>query len=385
MTRSQWLAAALALVLLGLGAVWFLRHFELREVPVAPRLEGEAATNALAHARDFLRAMGLPAATDEARLANSRLPESGAVLLIDTDRKGIDPARAQALLGWVRDGGHLIVRAPTPERSRLATQRPDALFEALGVHTRYVPDLAYPDAAERLLFRSRSGRQAEAEVFFVGYYALEGYRPDDDILFDENGVHWIHRRIGRGAVTLLSDMDFLHNEALCEYDHALALWYLVNLHYEPPAAIWLVHSDEYPAFPVLLWRHAQPLFIATALLLAAWAWRSASRFGPLLPQPRPERRRLLEHIEASGRYHWTRGDRQRLVEALRWSLERRQSPPHRPTAIERAAWLAARTGQPTAVIESLLRGDPSDSPERFTAFARQVAGVRASPRHGTQR
>jgi hypothetical protein len=60
-----------------------------------------------------------------------------------------------------------------------------------------------------------------------------------------------------------------------------------------------------------------PALIACALLLALWIWSIVPRFGPIAPDAPPGRRRLLDHLRASGRYYWAKGLRARLVVAAR--------------------------------------------------------------------
>src|SRR5206468_1847446 len=70
-------------------------------------------------------------------------------------------------------------------------------------------------------------------------------------------------------------------------------------------------------------QHALPALVAAGLLLALWLWRIAPRFGPVAPDAPPARRRLLDHLRASGRYYWSQGLRARLVLAARDAALRR--------------------------------------------------------------
>jgi hypothetical protein len=72
------------------------------------------------------------------------------------------------------------------------------------------------------------------------------------------------------------------------------------------------------------------------------------RFGPVAPDAPPGRRRLLDHLRASGRYYWTKGLRSRLVVAARDAALRRivRAQPDFAGApqAERAARLARLAG-----------------------------------------
>jgi hypothetical protein len=93
--------------------------------------------------------------------------------------------------------------------------------------------------------------------------------------------------------------------------------------------------------------NAAPALAASAVLLALWVWSIAPRFGPVAPDLPPGRRRLLDHLRASGRYYWARGLRSRLVVAARDAalrrLNRAQPDFASASALERATRLAALT------------------------------------------
>jgi hypothetical protein len=62
--------------------------------------------------------------------------------------------------------------------------------------------------------------------------------------------------------------------------------------------------------------------VSAGVLLLIWLWYASMRFGPVLPAPALARRRLLEHIEASGRFLWRGGQAERLLKGVRQSLYR---------------------------------------------------------------
>ncbi|MGF1644725.1 MAG: DUF4350 domain-containing protein [Thiotrichales bacterium] len=311
----QRLLGALGLALTLLATLWFLRNFELREVTEPGRIEGEAARNPLYFARRLLTAMNLDTRVAPVPFAVGDLA-ADAVLVLDTERRRLVGDGLERLLAWVEGGGHLVLRAATPERNRDAEPAPDPLLERLGLRVRYSPDLAYPDAAVHYPFRSGDGRDDTLAIFFVGYYTLQGYRTDDDILFDANGAHVVHREYGAGAITVLSDMNFVRNEALCDQGHAAALWHLVHRVHAPPSRVYLAHSEAYPALPVLIWQRARAVVIATLLLALGLVAYFGTRFGPPRPPLDSARRQLRQHLEASAEYYWRRGEHARLLRPL---------------------------------------------------------------------
>ena len=60
-----------------------------------------------------------------------------------------------------------------------------------------------------------------------------------------------------------------------------------------------------------------------AIALLLWMWRVTPRFGPVLPDPERARRSLLHHLRASGRFLWSNGHANRLLESSREACLRR--------------------------------------------------------------
>jgi hypothetical protein len=116
------------------------------------------------------------------------------------------------------------------------------------------------------------------------------------------------------------------------------------------------------------------------LLLAAWLWRIMPRFGPLIPDPLPARRRLLDHLRASGLFHWNNGDVVRLTGAAREACMHKIGRTHPAIAAlpvpQCAARLAQLTGLPENQVVLALSGQPSDPPE-FTALIRTLQALEA--------
>jgi hypothetical protein len=125
---------------------------------------------------------------------------------------------------------------------------------------------------------------------------------------------------GKGKVALMAGSpqdNYFSNKRLGELDHAELLLHLTGLAGErtPVIMVQQLRSQRWPSY---LWQHYQPLLLGAAVTLALWLWGATRRFGALLPEPEQERRSLLEHIDASGRWLWQLpGGRARLLQAVR--------------------------------------------------------------------
>ena len=120
--------------------------------------------------------------------------------------------------------------------------------------------------------------------------------------------------------------------------------------------------------------HAAAVLVAGAVLLAAWLWRIAPRFGPIAPDPEPARRRLLDHLRASGRFQWSAGGAATLAEAAREAALRRVARAQPDFAglspAERSARLAASFDLPAEEAVRVLRPVQNLQPASFVSAMR---------------
>jgi hypothetical protein len=174
---------------------------------------------------------------------------------------------------------------------------------------------------------------------------------------------------GKGRVALLAT-DYFDNDNLQAYDHGELLLILAGLN-GPHAPVLIVQRIETPGWMAVLWRRFAPVLTGCATLLLLWLWGASRRFGPMLPEQENERRSLMEHIEASGRWLWKLpAGRELLLGAVRARIERlllRRAPQLRALpAHERAQQLASICKLHEADVHSALHQPASGEPARFT-------------------
>ena len=122
----------------------------------------------------------------------------------------------------------------------------------------------------------------------------------------QNNAWLLEIKRGSGLITLAANLDFIENAAIDDYDHAEFFWHLLHGLHPQPQNVWLIHQDDLPPLWKLLWERAWPLLLTLALAIPLGILALSPRFGPLQAAPTPERRRILEHIHASGRFMWKR-------------------------------------------------------------------------------
>ncbi len=380
MNRTQTFALLAALLGATLVATWLARHIDTREVHVPRALQGEAASNNLYAAREFLHAMGLHAETRSIGELPTALPPASSAIIIDHDREGWSDETRKAILAWVARGGHLLLRPGLNQLNEDTLVFADPLLSQLGLQARLIPD-AEPDEPAEISISSNQGDE-HLQVLFDEQRVLEGELANDVLMIDRQGVHLVHRAVGAGYVTVLSDMAFINNHEIGEFNHAALLWYLLNWDGIPPARIWLIHDETPASLPRLLWRHAKPVVIVAALWLGLFLLTSGYRFGPLLPPRQAPRRSLMEHIDASGRHYWRQGQQARLLTSSRQTVVHHLNQLHPQwtnlSDSERNQRLATHLHWPASRINTLLQGEIPTDRDAFTRMISDLEKLRAS-------
>jgi hypothetical protein len=167
----------------------------------------------------------------------------------------------------------------------------------------------------------------------------------------------LSRAEGKGRITLTPDLNFIYYSSLSYFDHAAYLQRLIALQPgQGPVVVWSRPVDL--SLFTWLWNHAKAPLLGLLMLVAAWVWKGWPRFGPLLPEPQPLRRSLLEHLTASARLLWWGGAGAHLVARTREALERRAlrlNPTYGALDLGgKAEWLAQATGGSADAIGAAL-------------------------------
>ena len=339
---NRWVVAFGILALAAVGVIWFLSTFEL--VPgrdwVGP--SGEARRNPYLAAERFAGRMGV-GARELRSLPELDTLKAGGTLLVPNRRQALDPRRVRAIVAWAEAGGHLVAEAEP-----LGTA--DPLLELLGVQR-----VAAAGPSKPVPVELSSGRKLTVSLF--GAMALETDEGDKGrfVTFD----------YGKGTVSAVSSLHFARNGLIGTNDNAEFVWRLLEL--APPKALQVYLRPERLSLWGFLNEHAAPVLFATAALLALWLWRIAPRFGPVQPDAPPARRRLLDHLRASGRFYWSQVLRARLVIAARDAALRRIARAQPDFGFASAAERAQR-------VCALARIPPEDA-QRFMAAGGHLRGA----------
>ncbi|RKZ39918.1 MAG: hypothetical protein DRQ41_10020 [Gammaproteobacteria bacterium] len=293
---------------------WLYTHFEIITEEVEVGFRGKARDNPLLAAERLLTRMGTSATTVQS-LSDSDLGLGDTLVLLQYDTS-LDDEQTQELINWVDSGGHLIIAHNRSREAQKDTSQPNNfVFEEISV-TQHQNGLDENEIAPPTEF---IWGQYRLQVAFNPNDYLENEHYPAEKISDDYGTHLLSYYYGAGILSVLSDLEFIENDKISEYDHAQFLWQLVNFD-RVITRVWLLrtymgsHKSE-PSLWILLWQNLWTMIISGILLLLFWLWAASRRFGPLLPVPPKTRRRLLEHIEASGHFLW----RQHQTTLLRYS------------------------------------------------------------------
>jgi hypothetical protein len=314
-------------ILVFLGVVWFLANHDRVAVKEWVGPSGEARQRQYLAAERLAQRMGMKTAEVRTLPELDALPAQG-VLILPNRRQQLPPSRIASLVQWVERGGHLIVEAEL-----LGVD--DPLLDRLGVTRSSMGEAVRKPMTVEL----PGGRKLQA--FLPGGVKLETSQPEVLLRAGAQIVSFVH---GRGLVSAAATLRFARNPwyddragqkgdhpgvSIGAHDHAELLWELLSLRsgreasLSPRYELHVYWRPEPLSFWTFLRDNAAPALIAGGLLLALWVWSIVPRFGPVAPDLPPGRRRLLDHLRASGRYYWAKGLRSRLVVSARDAALRR--------------------------------------------------------------
>jgi len=315
---------------LAIASYWIYNNFKFEKVAV--NIQAEATDEPLLAAKQLLERMGTSVIIIQ-NLPEAELDSQDTLILLQYNSL-LNEQKTQQLLEWADSGGNLIIVSDIVHDSEQSVKaQPDLLLSELNVFQYQNESPTKADPTEFMW------QEYKLKVAFDPNYYLEteDNEPAQDIS-DKNGSHLLQYYYGTGIISILSDLSFIENDKIAAYDHAQFLWHLT--HFErSETKIWLLNHvledmeseiigetndwnmpNKMPTLFALIWTYMWTVVVSAIIILLLWLWSVSQRFGPLLPISKPVRRRLLEHIEASGNFLWRHGKTATLLHNARQAL-----------------------------------------------------------------
>lgn len=375
MSRVGWLIIAV-IVLIGAGLIYESQHIEWVEKDIGQFFTQTANKQPYLAADQFLQQYGLSVKHEQ---GFRRLDEPDGDLLILVNAYGmLSERRAQALLDWVHGGGQLIMAAENPF-TELHRKVRDPIFDQfnVGISTEketepamaLSPDCSKLSEPKPIHFNNDIG---DLDIAMASDVRL--IRPQASGAALDEGVRLLQYNWGQGGVTLLAGTAIWRNDFIGCNDHAYLLWQLSPWE----GTVWFLENRQGPSVWRLLWRHGAPAVVLLIVLVGAMLWARGVRMGAVREPHRVERRRLMEHVEATGWFLWRQRQKEPLLRPLRQAImhqiEKREPGFSDLPAKTRYARLASLLDLPASAIEQALSGKPRNESEfvATVALLRQI-------------
>ena len=326
--RGQVIFALLISMVLGSAVVWFFHNFEQVEEEVAGEFSGALRENQFLVLERFLGEMDLEVRAG-GKLDHMRWKEEelgSTVVLGEMGSIGLADEQREALIELVEAGLHLVLVAPHGD-SGLHRQLLDELgVEQEVVCSRDLPQMSWEDEEEPArrgleeLISAENGQEYDLGKFATKCVGMVP-RGADFIGYDEEEMTLAVASAarGEGRLTVMMEWQWLRNKHLGDGEQGQMLADLLSLQGEWPQVVVLSLWVPSTGWMKIVQRRAWPIFMALFVFLILGLSR-ARRFGPMIPEPDRRRRRRAEHVEATGRFLWTRGSSEVLLEATRRAL-----------------------------------------------------------------
>lgn len=347
----------ISLLLIGGLLWWFLNNFEQYQHEDYVGYSGKAARDPFYAAEIFLKKYGTEVTSVNTIQELNKMPDTQDILLIPTKRYDIGKQRLDDIMQWVKSGGHLIALARYGSKKEKGPR--DLLFEQLGVTSQrdYENDEFFatflqnlkqsqeenqekPAGSEKPVNKKKSAQPLEApdshreplivkgnddvedkKVLFAQSRWMD-FENRDELLWivkGKQGAQLLEYRIGRGRVTLLSDIYFMLNKSIGKFDHASFLYYLVHVD-DKPHKIWLIKYGDSPSLFALIFEKSSLVIYTLLAFVLIWLWYASRRFGPIVSGTSTIRRSMREHIESTGHYQWRHHNRGELLASVHKAL-----------------------------------------------------------------
>lgn len=336
-TRILWLLIA------GIFAIliewWVLENYEYVLGIKKGFYKGEAADNQLLALERFLTRhnIKLNKANNLEKILSKLQAQD--VLLFDAEIEHFNSQQLQRIQSWVKRGGQLWLLAPDAnEETRKKWAEKQPFLQQFGVYRESFPydqkfdPEARPENTKKAVnlpavppVPSMVWNKEKLRLHFRETERLKfqtASLSSQQIASDAQGMRVAQFKLEQGTVLFFSEWQWLENAMLGRYDHAYFFWKLLP---QNPSAVWVTDFDmeKNTSHPPKIFTEFALFWLSALISLMFLVWHLGHRFGSILLPPELTRRRLLEHVEASGRFLWQHQQGAGLINEVREQLLQR--------------------------------------------------------------
>ena len=212
------------------------------------------------------------------------------------------------------------------------------------------------------------------------YMVLKGDGLPDQLQLADNQREALRiYRVGKGQIVTLAE-NYFDNRDLARLDHAQLLLHLSSLSIDNQHTMLVRNLDFLPWYEAL-WEHGKAALVSVAVICLLLLWVAMRRFGPVLPEAEMQRRAMIEHVDATGRWLWhLPGGPELLLAAARVSttaLIRKRIPEwQRLTPKDQVERLVLETKLAEAKLWQALHEKPLPQAVQFTTQVQTLQSLR---------
>lgn len=374
--KTIWIIAPLCCVMAaGFGTLWFLDNFEKKEYIYKKGASPQARSNPLLAAGLYLERVGHRIENIEGLKVLVDLPPVTDSIILHRLPEGMSPQMASSLMKWIDQGGHLLFLP-----NRFESEHPGklSLMEQIGVE--FLDESSdcdcpsedtEPEGKERESDEGNGSKsyktgadgepqESEIQNNSAEYSSIIRVMIDDNLLIDletdepallhdkgntatysidgsyhkiygeennqirndhqhvisRDGSWLLQYSLGKGTVTVLSEIDIFHNNRISSHDHAFFLSWLTRA----DTAIWIVYSTKVESFLLTLWKKAPMLWLSFLVMVILVVWRFQLHGGAKRRLIVTENHSVIQHIDATGQYYWRTGKLSTILKKNRDSM-----------------------------------------------------------------
>ncbi|THB72993.1 MAG: DUF4350 domain-containing protein [Gammaproteobacteria bacterium] len=321
---------ALVVILLGIFLVYYsLKDYELIERERYNGFSSQVVQGRYSILQEFLKRMDMDVKRHirVTSIKELRSNQGTMFLGILPDRYSEDEIKA--ILGWVEQGGHLIINAEIAKYYYDEVVE-NSILNNFNISREYIP---YDDRVESDATAIKLSEKTYELAYGYEHTAISISEPDRLISSDDNSQKFIQIKYKKGLVSVFSSTEFLMNNQIIENDHALFSYDLFSLN-NPEGKVWLVEQPRMPHFTDLIWDYYRNVVISCGVLLLFFLIWLGRRFGAIITDENTYSRSLIEQIHAAGIFAVKTKSLNSLVVRVRKDLRRKIERKHPSIAFD---------------------------------------------------